>query len=349
MHVDYISNSQVDKFEMCPMMWYYHYVEKYRSIYKPSSLFFGSALDEAFGRLHLDKKKPENFTDEEKELFKKTPEEVFLDTLRYQDHNKVNTDLKYSAITSFFAKDFQLELLEPEDLEEISKYADEQGLAVEPEDVEAFYAEAKQLKKKGVLADGDLLVHNLIGWLSLKRKGLILIEGYRQEVMPQIEEVFEIQKKVELTNDNGTTYIGYIDYTAKLVGVDEPLVVCDDKTSSKKYASDAVQLSTQLASYCKFVGVTVGAYSVVEKEIRKREPRFRTQLLVGEIPEETFEKTFDRIEKMLDNIEDENFYRADELEGGDKNCYHFGRKCEFWNLCHGDGELHGLVDMKEKK
>lgn len=347
MQVEQISNSQIDKFEECPLKWLHHYVDRIRSIYKPSSLFFGSAMDEAFGRILLEKMPQEKYTDADKELLKKDYKQLYHDELLKQKHNGEIVNLKYSSITSYFKSDFELQLLTPEDRKEVVECADENDIEITDADIEAFLAECHELKKKGVLSGGELIVYNLIGWLSLYRKGLILIEAWKEEIYNQIDTVISIQKKVELDNGSGTIYIGYIDYECTFIDEPDVVYVMDNKTSSRKYADDSVVESTQLASYCEFVKTNKAGYSVVEKKLRKRDPIYRTQLIRDEIPEETFEKTFDRIENMLDNVEDENFWRACDQEGGDKNCNFHGRRCEYWNLCHGNGELIGLVDMNE--
>lgn len=343
-----ISNSQVDKYETCPWMWYLHYIERIRSLYKPSALFFGSALDEAFGRLHLDKMAPE-LREQHAEMLEYSAEELFKKTMETQQHNGEDLFLPTSSYTSFFKSDFDLSLLTDEDFQRVADFATELGMEVAVDDVSDFTAECFSILKKGQLAGSDRRLFNLVGWLSLYRKGLILIDGYRKIVMPQIAEVYAIQEKVELPDGHGNTYIGYIDYIARWEGEDFKRV-CDDKTSSRAYAEDAVRNSTQLASYCEFVGVNTATYTVVEKGIRKREPRYRVQILHDEIPEEQFELTFDRILGMIEAVEAGVFPKASEREGGAKeNCFLFGRKCDYWNLCHGDGSMKGLVQLSEKE
>lgn len=350
MKVKYISNSQIDKYETCPYLWHLNYVERIRSVYKPSSLFFGSALDEAFGRLHLDKMAPERLTEAYKKMMEYTPEELFEKTLRYQPHNGETIDLKYSKITSFFKSDFELSLLTDEDLQEVSNYALENNLEISIDRVFDFMDECFEIVKSGQLTGGDLAVFNLVGWLSLYRKGLILLDAYRVEIMPQIKEVFEIQKHILLPDGTGVIYQGFIDYTASWNFDPENIRVCDDKTSSKAYPLDSVEKSTQLASYCEHEATNLGTYTVVEKGLRKRDPKYRVQVIHGEIPEETFELTFQRINSMIDNVEADNFPKACHREGGVKaNCFHFGRKCEAYNLCHGDGTMTGLVEVPERE
>jgi len=353
-----ISNSQVDKWADCPTKWKFHYIDRIRSVYKPSSLFFGSAMDEALGRMKLSKKKPESFTEEERKLMEFTVEEVFLNTLRRQEHNGEEIDLKFSPLTSYFKSDFDLSLLTDEDFQEVSDFATENDLEISVDEIELFMEECFAILKKGQLSGVELLTYNLIGWLSLYRKGLILIDGYEKDIMSQIKEVFDIQKKVELPDGCGNTYIGYIDYTAIFLDEPETYYVCDDKTSSRAYPEDSVQTSTQLASYCEFEKTNKAAYSVVEKKIRKRNPRYRTQLIRDEIPEEQFVLTFQRINDTIDGIEDSlrsgEFPKAKYREGGEKNCYFYGRKCEYYGMpeCHGVPKTElsdiGLVKLEDK-
>ena len=51
-----LSYSAVEKYKFCPALYKYHYIDRIRPIQVGSPLPFGSALDEAFGRLKLDKK-----------------------------------------------------------------------------------------------------------------------------------------------------------------------------------------------------------------------------------------------------------------------------------------------------
>ena len=69
-----LSNSSVEKYEQCGEKWRLHYKEKIRADFAPSPLFYGSALDEAFNRLLLVKKK--ELTEDESIMMKSTAYEI---------------------------------------------------------------------------------------------------------------------------------------------------------------------------------------------------------------------------------------------------------------------------------
>ena len=52
-----LSNSALDKYNLCPLLYKYHYIDKIRSTRKSSALLFGIAVDEALNTLLIDKDK----------------------------------------------------------------------------------------------------------------------------------------------------------------------------------------------------------------------------------------------------------------------------------------------------
>jgi hypothetical protein len=114
----------------------------------------------------------------------------------------------------------------------------------------------------------------------------------------------------------------------------------DNKTSSEAYKSDSVANSVQLAIYCEAENCNRAAYVVMEKKMRIKEPRARTQIVKDTITEEHKQKTFDIVEQKLNNIACENFSKKD----SPKDCAFFGKPCEFFNLC-----WHGKMDGLKKR
>ena len=85
-----------------------------------------------------------------------------------------------------------------------------------------------------LLDEIDKVFYNYANWISLVRKGVMMIEEYKRTILPQIDEVISIQKKVDLPNADGDNIIGFIDFTGKLKGEDF-VRTCDNKTSGRKY------------------------------------------------------------------------------------------------------------------
>ena len=88
------------------------------------------------------------------------------------------------------------------------------------------------------------------------------------------------------------------------------------------------------------VGTNKAAYTVVEKKIRKTEPKTRTQIIKSTIPEETYEKVFTNIENTLTMIHNDVFER----KALSKECWFFGKPCSMYGLC-----WNGDVSMLYKK
>jgi len=90
----------------------------------------------------------------------------------------------------------------------------------------------------------------------------------------------------------------------------------------------------QLHIYSQEAYPQVG-YVILDKMIRKREPRARVREVYGEVTEEMLDSTFDTIDEVLHNIMDKEFPK------NMNSCYRYG-KCGFYDLCH-NGNRKGLV------
>lgn len=336
-----LSNSAKDTYIFCPKKYDLRYNQKLRTEIVASSLFFGSALDDAFGVMLLKKKR--KLTKDEKIEVKRDPKMVLLKGLL-----KVTNDLddsvylRHDLRASFFNSDIDLKLLTKRDRERIW------GLEGEEVDLEQFIEDCKQIKRnKKELCDADQLLFNRIAIYSLYRKGLMIIDAYEKEIVPQIHEVFSIQEKVELPNPDGDIIVGYIDVVASFVDDPDTVYIIDNKTASKPYKSDSVVTSEQLTTYCEYKELKNAAYIVAEKNIRTREPRVRISVIRDEIPESQYEATFDVYDAVLEGIKEEDY--TSNLDR-DESCFAFGRMCDYYALCkHGAMKgLHSKLDLEKK-
>jgi hypothetical protein len=192
----------------------------------------------------------------------------------------------------------------------------------------------------GELKLGSKIAFNNLCWLSLYRKGELLISAYEANILPEIHKVFDIQKEIELINESGDKLRGKIDFIASFKDDPDTRYILDNKTSSESYKDDSVANSTQLAIYCEAETCNRAGYVVMEKKIRLKEPKTRTQIIRDEIKEEHKQKTFDIVEEKLNNIACAEFNKKD----SPKECHFFGRPCEFFNLC-----WHGRMDGLKKR
>lgn len=316
-----LSHSASQKFLECGMKYKLHYIDRIRPVKLGSALFFGGAVDEALNELLESKKEGYSALNY---VALEAAKNTFI---KLWNKQLTNPNIEY------FKSDIDMSLLD-EDILYMIKTFDE-----EVTDHEAFIEECFAiLKAKETMCEEDQALYNRIAWWSLYQKGLMLIEAYNNDILPQIHTVFDIQKKVELPDEHGNNLIGYIDAIVSFIDAPDKKVVLDNKTSSKPYKDDSVAESPQLTTYCEHEGLKTASYAVVEKTIRKREPRTRTQLIIDKIPEKTFDKTFEEYDNVLEGIENEEFDKN--YESG---CFSFGRPCDYYAYCRSNGKnMNGL-------
>lgn len=322
-----LSNSAKDKYIQCPAMYKNHYIDRIRPVRQSSALYFGGAVDEALNVLLESKKSDLNKPVILEKDILKTANQIFETHWEAQRKNdKVD----------YFKSDIDLDLLDTQDIVDLLEFDSE------VENHEEFIQECFTiLKNKEKMCEEDQKLYNYIAWHCLYRKGLMLIEAYYNDILPQIHTVFDIQKKVMLPDEHGNFIVGYIDAIVSFIDAPDERVVLDNKTSSKPYTDDSVASSEQLCTYCEHEGLAKAAYAVVEKKIRKRKPKTRTQLIIDKIPEETFDKTFEIYDNVLEGIENEEFDK-----NYDSGCFFFGSVCPYYRYCRTEGkDKEGLEEV----
>lgn len=336
-----LSHSASQKYQECSEKWRLHYREKLRSTRLASPLFFGSALDDALGRICLEKKK--ELTDAEKLLMNSDEFETFDSSFSRVYSNGNYLEIAQSPLADYFASDYTLELLEDGDFENIFVYGNSLDFEIDSsEAVDLFIEETKQmLKNKVKLDENTQRLRNYIIWLSLRRKGHLMLKEYRVQILPLIHEVFAIQDQVSLP-DSEDEFIGYIDLICSFKDEENVKYVVDHKTSSRPYKQDSVLESDQLAAYSEYAEIDKCAFIVLNKKIYKREPIIKMQVIKDVMPNEKVDETFDKISEVLYNIKAENF------EQNFDACFSYGRKCDYYNYCR-EKSLKNLVYTGKKK
>lgn len=144
-------------------------------------------------------------------------------------------------------------------------------------------------------------------WGNMKEKGELLLTAYQEEIMPRIKDVLAVQKPIFIKNDQGDFIRGFADKI--VVWEDGRNILFDNKTGAKKYESDAVTVgdkAKQLGLYYEALkdeySLDASGFIVLEKKIRKNEPRTRIQILIDNVPEDLIQETFDEFEEVLHNI-----------------------------------------------
>lgn len=333
-----LSHTGKEMYITCPQKWKLYYQDKLRSTLIGSALIFGSAIDDALNRMLLEKKR--ELTEEEKASMEFTPEATFVSSFSQTRVANEIVRIATSDQAMYYKSDLDIDLLDDADYKDIKDFGEEVEIILDGRhEVEEFTQECQDLFKKGVDTDTQRM-YNYICWLSLKQKGLMLLEAYRKDIMPEIEETFDVQKSISLP-DGDDEFVGVIDAILSFHSESGVKYVCDNKTSSRPYKQDSVQASEQLAGYAEYENNQKCAYIVLEKKLRKREPRTRTAIIKDDMPDETIDETFGKITDILENISEEKF---------DKNfdsCYQYGRKCAYYDYCR-TGDLKNLKYTEKK-
>lgn len=322
----------------CSEKYRLHYIERIRSDKLYSSLFFGKALDEAFSVLLFpllkDKTKYPQYEN-------KDPYQVFLDNMSKTIHNEIEIEIKDSEKCEYFKNELDLSLLTNEQKDELSQYAPEVKWL--NRFVEQYQKNYKSRGSNKVPDPLDTKLYNYICWSCLVSKGKLMIDAYKEQIIPKIESVESLQESVSIENENGDTISGAIDFIASFKSQPGVLYICDNKSSSKPYDVDSVKTSDQLATYCEYKKINKAAYVVIEKTIYKSKPHIRTQIILDTVPESTMQKTFDQFEEVVHNIDEGLFKKNFD------SCFQFGRACPYYALCKSNGNnMNNLIKLGEK-
>lgn len=219
----------------CGKKYYLHYNQKLRAKTISGALLFGSAIDQGLNHLL-----------NTKHLL--TSIEVFEKAWSFQTINTIYTQLNTATNVVYADKDFDADLLLPEDREKFDQVA--KSFNYEYSTLESIITQLKDYKsEKGFenLIDEEKQLYSLAHWLCLRRKGLIMLKSYQTEVLPKIEKVLTVQKNFEIANPEGDLLIGYVDLIVTLKNGENYLL--DNKTSSRPYKMDSPKRSQQLVLY----------------------------------------------------------------------------------------------------
>lgn len=256
------SYSQNNIYRTCPMYWKWSYIDKLKSPEQSAALYFGSAVDDAI-MANLEGK--ENYM------------EVFYSrwTTARGYGNNPDIQLFDNDKVSFISKDFDADLLKPEDKKEMISWLKTLRLSrISSDPLELFSIIIKNKRnpyKK--ITNNQLRYFNRCCWLSMKRKGEILIDSFITQFKPKIKKVHATQKAGRIS-ENGHSIFGYLDFIAEIKGYDKPIIF-DLKTAARPYNQAKIDLTEQLTLYYAMAGeeykTDYVGYVVLSKEINKNE------------------------------------------------------------------------------
>lgn len=230
-----LSHSAVSMYSACGRKYKLWYLDRIRPDYTSGALLFGNALDKALNHL-LEHRK----LDDAKALFKKC--------FSYTNINGENVYVPYSRNVVYSKKDFDKDLITPEQSSKYNEVLGKHNIATEGI-VADYEAVSKKKSSEGLksLTGDERFKYALTNFLSLLAKGQYILDSYAKKVLPKIKTVHFVQRVVNCDLGNGKKLYGYIDLVATLD--DGKTYILDHKTTSMEYASDAASRSQQLIAY----------------------------------------------------------------------------------------------------
>lgn len=341
-----LSHSARGKYDTCAKMYYNHYIEKIRPVGTTSALTFGSAIDKAC----------ENYILERNPYHAKNIFKQDWELIKEQDHTQIE----------YHNNDFDHELLLQSDNEYIVQ--------------DTVYTSVSDLVKAGQEKERIAYAR----WVSLYRKGNLLVDAFMKWVDENVEEILGTQVTIELEDGEGNKVPGLADFVIKVHGYDKPILV-DLKTSARFYDRNSVKESEQLGLYyfylkqTKFPDMERAAYLVLNKQIKKN--RVKTCLKCGHVttgreqtcaeggkgksrcngdfsvditPEVVVQYIHDEIPEgfIQDTINKFNIsvegIKANKFEPCWDACdNYYGRKCPYYEFCR-SGSMEGLIKKESK-
>jgi len=274
-----ISRSAARKYTTCPRSYRYHYLDRLRERTASSFLAFGVAIDESLNAILRDLKDNKSVSVNYKDVF-----DEFWQTIKINGriHNLASTTL-----VGYAKADFVLELLQEEDIRFIDAKIAELAPKYSGSDIKElkeFLDDKRSNRSIQLYTDEEAKLLNIINYLSLRRKGHLMLDAYVAQIVPQIEEVVAIQEKIELGSDDADiSLVGYIDAIVKFKGFNE-ICIMDNKTSSTPYENTKVKIDDQLALYSWAKDLTHAAFAVMIKQVKLNKEK--TCKSCGKIAEE---------------------------------------------------------------
>lgn len=311
-----LSNSQIDTYLTCQRKWWLDKVQKLRPSFKASPLYLGTNLDATIEAYLLKE------TDDWRAFYKKQ-------VLQFEVNNNPKKLPEDILDMRFGAGDCDEKLI---DQEKLDAYCDSQDIG--HVDAKEFLLYCKgQRKKKKALEETEQKIFNYCAFLTLETKGSMLLEKLIEWIDENVAKVIAVQKKIEIENENGDKFIGYLDFIVELK--DGRIVLIDLKTSSNPnlyYPEDAASKSRQLGIYSQEEGIPNVAYLIGDKNIRVRDPRVRLSYVEGIITEEHLDDVFFEIEEVTSEIKEKLPQGIGAFEKNLDSCSQFGG-CSYKGYC----------------
>jgi hypothetical protein len=262
------SYSQNNTYISCARHWDILYNEKLKSPIEGASTYFGSAMDAAVTELLNGKS-----INDAKIVF-------------YDRWNKAYAFGKSTPIFDnpdiiFAHKDFDIDVLEDKDLVTAAAWAGQLsllavGTPLTKNEVDSMHSTLSRKKKNPFvpITKDELIMFNRLSWLSMKRKGKILLNAFNTQFMPKVKKVLATQKQATINDPTtGDTIVGFVDMILELEGYSKPIIF-DLKTAGQPYKQEDIDLTQQLTLYAAMKGnefnTDLVGYVILSKNIPKK-------------------------------------------------------------------------------
>lgn len=344
-----LSHSKLDKFKTCGKMYDLHYNHKIRPETVTSPLIFGVAMDEALNVMLAGNN---------------DYKQVFDSKFSSATVNGQLVQIAEYPLIKYNKNDFDKRFLLQEDYDRLmSKHYN----TLEFKSGQDFVSFVEELATLKVITQEEQIVYNLVNWLALRRKGHVLLDAYKEQIIPNIKSVTAIQKNISLKNDSGDEFIGIVDFIA--VWSDNNEYIFDNKTSNRPYKLDAVAQSAQLMAYSEELGIHKAGFIVMQKQIpweqqnscskcgysdvsrRSLCPNKCGSLNKIHVPKPVIQVVLDDVsERNRDEMFTEIQYLTDEIKAGNftpnlEKCNNvYGQRCPYYDYCR-SGSMNKLVKI----
>jgi len=330
-----ISNSAVDKYLDCSYAYKLHYIDKIRANSSSSNLLWGSAIDAGLNEILSSKLDPPHLLP--------TPNTAFMKEWCTFKINDVEYDAKFCTLVEYNKKDLDLGLFGEDQYTLIKHF-------YPSEDPIEFAARIENARNQlhwssyAKLEEETKKAYNYLCWLSLVKKAELIFQAYSDEVLPLIKKVVAIQREVNLTNADGDTVKGFIDFIAEMK--DGSVRVMDNKTTSdfKYYKEDSVAKSQQLSLYGFVEDLNQAGYVAILKEIkadgRKKGslPKVKIRLILGNLDPDFQNEALNKFHLVNTQIKNKEFHKKKDRS----ECVFFFKECPYAALCW-EGKMNGLI------
>lgn len=359
-----LSHSGRGKFEHCGEMYNLHYNQKIRPAGTTSALLFGSAIDKAAEHYLL--------------TGSQTAAQVFIDTWSKQEINGTLTDLQTHSTFEFHPNDFDHELLLESDnklLLEGTVYETVPALVEAGENKERIHlANWFSLYRKGLIiinAFMDWVDKNVEEVLEVqceieleddngdeitgKADFVLRMKGYPVPLLVDLKTAARYYERDSVKkSEQLATYFFYLQNT-KYPEMKRCAYLVISKNIKKNRVKTCLKCGHVTEGREKSCANKVDGFTKKGKATKVRcdgdfsvviNPEASIQYIHDEIPEQMIEETMTKFANTISRINEGDFEKN--LDGCDS---YFGRRCPYYNYCHNDRDMTGLIkkDKKDEK